>query len=235
MKLLGDIGEPQARSANRELLEVAAPSRVILWSRPLRLDLAARFPFNPDIDPSPAVVDDFRARVLAADGLIFARQSTPSGLPGSLKNLLDWLVGTGRALTGNGSYPRGAAPKRRARGSCAAGRTWNARFARGAPKWPKSRRSRVPTTRGGHDRVHDADISPRSPVAEPSSRVSADPLSDIVKLKVGRWSLVSNSMRMWGRGVGLVGAREGLRRRRWSRSRTCSRFRPRPLTHLRDL
>jgi chromate reductase len=50
--------------------------------------------FNPDIDidPLPATVTDLRARVGAADGLLFSSPEYARGVPGSLKNALDWLV-----------------------------------------------------------------------------------------------------------------------------------------------
>ena len=51
--------------------------------------------FSPDTDPAPAVVDTFRALVQSADGLVIATPEYAHGLPGSLKNLLDWLVGSG--------------------------------------------------------------------------------------------------------------------------------------------
>ena len=95
MKLLGISGSLQAQSANSELLEVA---RAVAGDgvEVDRFDSIAAVPaFNPDTDPSPAVVDEFRTCVLAADGLIFATPEYAFGLPGSLKNLLDWLVGTG--------------------------------------------------------------------------------------------------------------------------------------------
>lgn len=50
--------------------------------------------FNPDDDvaPLPAAVSDWRARVAAADGLLISSPEYARGIPGSLKNALDWLV-----------------------------------------------------------------------------------------------------------------------------------------------
>jgi NAD(P)H-dependent FMN reductase len=50
--------------------------------------------FNPDldVDPLPGPVADLRARVGAADGLLFSSPEYARGVPGSLKNALDWLV-----------------------------------------------------------------------------------------------------------------------------------------------
>jgi NAD(P)H-dependent FMN reductase len=50
--------------------------------------------FNPDREGglTPAVVDDLGRRVRDADGLIIACPEYAHGIPGGLKNLLDWLV-----------------------------------------------------------------------------------------------------------------------------------------------
>ena len=50
--------------------------------------------YNPDHedDPAPQVIE-FRKRVGAADALIIASPEYARGVPGSLKNALDWLVG----------------------------------------------------------------------------------------------------------------------------------------------
>ena len=52
--------------------------------------------FSPDEDeqpPGPAA--DLRARIAAADALLFCTPEYAGTLPGSLKNLLDWTVGGG--------------------------------------------------------------------------------------------------------------------------------------------
>ena len=58
--------------------------------------LAALPAFSPDEDerpPGPAA--DLRARIAAADALLFCTPEYAGTLPGSLKNLLDWTVGGG--------------------------------------------------------------------------------------------------------------------------------------------
>jgi NAD(P)H-dependent FMN reductase len=95
VKLLGLCGSLQAGSSNAALLEVAdavAPADVHLS---IFDDLAAVPAFNPDTDPAPAPVEAFRAQLAAADGLLIATPEYAHGLPGSLKNLLDWMVGSG--------------------------------------------------------------------------------------------------------------------------------------------
>ena len=50
--------------------------------------------FNPDldVDPAPQEVARFRARLQAADGLLICTPEYAMGVPGSLKNALDWTV-----------------------------------------------------------------------------------------------------------------------------------------------
>ena len=52
--------------------------------------------FNPDEDedgrPVPPAVAELRTRVIAAEGWIISSPEYAHGVPGSLKNALDWLV-----------------------------------------------------------------------------------------------------------------------------------------------
>jgi NAD(P)H-dependent FMN reductase len=52
--------------------------------------------FNPDLDLAgadvPTAVQDFRAQIGTADGLLICSPEYAHGVPGSLKNALDWLV-----------------------------------------------------------------------------------------------------------------------------------------------
>ncbi len=50
--------------------------------------------FNPDLESKELpVVTRFREAIKAADGLILSSPEYAHGVPGSLKNALDWLVG----------------------------------------------------------------------------------------------------------------------------------------------
>lgn len=51
--------------------------------------------FVPDEEPPPVVADFLRA-VAEADGVLISTPEYAGGLPGSLKNLLDWTVGGGQ-------------------------------------------------------------------------------------------------------------------------------------------
>lgn len=99
VRILAVSGSLQARSSNRALLRTAhrvAPAGVELVDSISVGDIP---PFNPDIErdgPAPAPVVEWRQQVAAADGgVLFASPEYAHSLPGSLKNALDWLVGSG--------------------------------------------------------------------------------------------------------------------------------------------
>lgn len=92
--LLAVSGSLRKASTNTALLGAAsllAPEGMMIE---LYNGLAGLPHFNPDldIDPLPASVADLRARVGGADGLLFSSPEYARGVPGSLKNALDWLV-----------------------------------------------------------------------------------------------------------------------------------------------
>jgi len=94
--ILAISGSLRARSSNTELLRAAATLApdgvtVALW------DGLADLPhFNPDLDVDGAIappsVAAFRAAVGAADAVFISSPEYAHGVPGSLKNALDWLV-----------------------------------------------------------------------------------------------------------------------------------------------
>jgi NAD(P)H-dependent FMN reductase len=63
-------------------------------------DALANLPaFDPGLDltPGPAV-EDLRRRVKAASAILVATPEYAHGVPGSLKNALDWMVGSGELI-----------------------------------------------------------------------------------------------------------------------------------------
>ena len=97
--ILAISGSLRAASSNTALLRAAArlaPRHVTVT---LYAGLAELPPFNPDHDeaPDPAVTD-LRARLRAADGVLISTPEYAHGVPGSLKNLLDWVVGSGELV-----------------------------------------------------------------------------------------------------------------------------------------
>ena len=94
LRLLAISGSLRAVSSNTALLRAAAmlaPARVEISLCDTLGDLPH---FNPDLEGAePQVVKDFCAQVGAADGIIISTPEYAHGLPGVLKNALDWLVG----------------------------------------------------------------------------------------------------------------------------------------------
>ncbi|UGX87814.1 NADPH-dependent FMN reductase [Phyllobacterium meliloti] len=93
-KLLAISGSLRAVSMNTSVLEACmklAPADV---SIALYKGLAGLPPFNPDLDGDspPKKIVALRKQVGAADGLIISCPEYAHGIPGSFKNMLDWLV-----------------------------------------------------------------------------------------------------------------------------------------------
>jgi NAD(P)H-dependent FMN reductase len=96
MRVLAISGSLRSRSSNRALLDAAASLLPAGMTWQTYEGLAELPHFNPDDDedgrPVPPAVADLRARVIAADGWVISSPEYAHGLPGSLKNALDWLV-----------------------------------------------------------------------------------------------------------------------------------------------
>ena len=94
MNILAISGSLRARSSNTSLLRLAASVAADDVHVELYDGLAALPHFNPDddLDVPPPPVLELRRRVGEADGLLFCTPEYAHGVPGSLKNALDWLV-----------------------------------------------------------------------------------------------------------------------------------------------
>ena len=94
MHLLALSGSLRHSSSNTALLQAAAnlaPEGVEITVYQSLGDLPH---FNPDLSEADLPnVTDFIARVRAADGLLISSPEYAHGVPGVLKNALDWLVG----------------------------------------------------------------------------------------------------------------------------------------------
>ena len=57
-------------------------------------------PFNPDLDDegTPETVDSFRQRLNACDAVLISSPEYAHGVPGVLKNALDWVVASGELV-----------------------------------------------------------------------------------------------------------------------------------------
>lgn len=99
MHILAISGSLRAGASNTTVLKAAAllaPSGVTVT---LYDGLGALPHFNPDLDSPdgkqlPEIVADLRKQIDRADGVLISCPEYAHGIPGSFKNLLDWLVGS---------------------------------------------------------------------------------------------------------------------------------------------
>ena len=93
MHILGVVGSVSRNSANSGLLHSMAAasdsSEVQIWEALERLPY-----FRPEIEGDPEVTL-LRQSIAAADVVWIATPEYAGGMPGALKNALDWLVGSG--------------------------------------------------------------------------------------------------------------------------------------------
>lgn len=100
MRILAISGSLRAGSSNTALLRAAAtlaPEGVEVVEYKGLGELPH---FNPDIDveEAPPSVTDFRAQLQASDGVLICSPEYAHGVPGVLKNALDWIVGSGEFM-----------------------------------------------------------------------------------------------------------------------------------------
>jgi len=97
IRILAISGSLRSASANTAVLRAAialAPGDLAI----ALYDGLAELPhFNPDHDGAgtPSSVADFRRQLATADGIIISSPEYAHGVPGVLKNALDWLVRSG--------------------------------------------------------------------------------------------------------------------------------------------
>jgi len=95
-RLLAISGSLRAQSSNAELLRAVAricpPGVTCEWFA----GLGTLPHFNPDLDTEgaelPPAVQELRRAVDQADGILISSPEYAHGVPGTLKNALDWLV-----------------------------------------------------------------------------------------------------------------------------------------------
>jgi chromate reductase len=96
VNILAISGSLRARSTNTEVLRALGMVAPDGTSVTLYLGLASLPHFNPDLDgdgaePPPAV-RELRLQVAKVDAIVICSPEYAHGVPGSLKNALDWLV-----------------------------------------------------------------------------------------------------------------------------------------------
>ncbi len=101
MNILAISGSLRRISSNTTLLRAAC----LLAPPGVNITLYDGLPtlphFNPDLElegDTPPSVSDLRARISGADGVLICSPEYAHGVPGVLKNALDWLVGSGETV-----------------------------------------------------------------------------------------------------------------------------------------
>jgi chromate reductase, NAD(P)H dehydrogenase (quinone) len=96
MRLLAISGSLRRASTNTAALEALARLAPEGVKALVYRDLAKLPLFNPDDDvedkPKPEPVETLRALIGASDAIVIASPEYAHGVPGALKNALDWLV-----------------------------------------------------------------------------------------------------------------------------------------------
>ena len=101
LRLLLLSGSLRSDSSNSRVLELAARLSAHRFDATAYTGLALLPAFNPDVEmlgeadqEFPAAVRALRAEIALADALLVSTPEYAHGMPGSLKNALDWLVGS---------------------------------------------------------------------------------------------------------------------------------------------
>lgn len=95
-KILAILGSTRKNSVNLSLVNAIME----LYPDSLNFDVFDRISdiphFNPDLDSDnpPKAVSDFRKKLHESDGVLICTPEYAMGVPGSLKNALDWTVST---------------------------------------------------------------------------------------------------------------------------------------------
>ncbi|MCE9598780.1 MAG: NAD(P)H-dependent oxidoreductase, partial [Spirochaetia bacterium] len=96
--ILGISGSLRAKSKNSALLrliqERSSDAEISIFEKMGLLPL-----FNPDVEFGPfEAVIEFRKRIISADAVIIATPEYAHGVTGVMKNVLDWIVGSGELV-----------------------------------------------------------------------------------------------------------------------------------------
>jgi chromate reductase, NAD(P)H dehydrogenase (quinone) len=100
MKLLAISGSLKSTSTNTALTRALLNLDPENWEIILYQGLGDLPHFNPEIDTEtpPAAVEEFRSLIRTADAVFICTPEYAFGVPGSLKNALDWTVSSGELV-----------------------------------------------------------------------------------------------------------------------------------------
>jgi chromate reductase len=97
MRILAISGSLRMGSSNTILLRAAVALAPEAFEVSVYDGLATLPHFNPDLDneAAPLPVVNFRSQLQASDGVLISSPEYAHGVPGVLKNALDWVVASG--------------------------------------------------------------------------------------------------------------------------------------------
>jgi chromate reductase len=100
LRVVAISGSLRRSSSNTALVSAAARLAPESVDVSIYAELAELPPFNPDLDsdPAPAAVARFRAQLQTCDAVLISSPEYAHGVPGVLKNALDWVVGSGELV-----------------------------------------------------------------------------------------------------------------------------------------
>lgn len=95
MKLLTISGSLRAASSNARAIEAIALLAPAGWTVRAALPIDQLPHFNPDVEKAglPESAGRWRGEIAWADAIVISSPEYAHGVPGALKNALDWLVG----------------------------------------------------------------------------------------------------------------------------------------------
>lgn len=96
-KILAISGSTRVHSTNGNYIKAIAALTESRFAISLFEGLTDIPHFNPDLDTDdpPTAVADFRKRLREADGVLICTPEYAMGVPGTLKNAIDWTVSSG--------------------------------------------------------------------------------------------------------------------------------------------
>lgn len=93
-KILAISGSAREKSTNLNLIYAIKELSKDIFDIEISTEIGSLPQFNPDldIDPAPQTISVFRKKVKQADGVLICTPEYAMGVPGTLKNAIDWTV-----------------------------------------------------------------------------------------------------------------------------------------------
>lgn len=100
IRVLAIAGSLRRTSSNGALVNAAAQLAPAGIDVSIYVGLDRLPAFNPDLDTEtpPPAVEEFRAALQTCDAVLISSPEYAHGVPGALKNALDWVVGSGEFI-----------------------------------------------------------------------------------------------------------------------------------------